>query len=146
LTPGDGIARIIRTNIAIVAVQRWSTHARTSSAGISRGAGITVITGCRVVGIDAAGNWITAIGCTNITIVTVQRRSTDTDSGRTGICRGAGIAVVTGCCVVGIDTATYRITRIIRTNITIVTVQRWSTHARTSSAGISRGTGVAVVT
>jgi hypothetical protein len=71
LTPGDGIAGVIRTNIAIVTVQRWSTHTDSGSTGIRRGTGIAVITRCRVVGIDATTHSIAGIIRTDVAIITV---------------------------------------------------------------------------
>jgi uncharacterized membrane protein YgaE (UPF0421/DUF939 family) len=71
LTPGDGIAGVIRTDVAIITVQRWSTDTDSGRTGVSRGTGIAVVTGISIIAVLTPGNWITAIGCTNIAIITV---------------------------------------------------------------------------
>src|SRR5207249_9723266 len=117
-----GAARVRRAHVGIVAVDRWparagaararirrragaavdsgqggrraGTHA--GRAGVAGGAGIEIAARHGVGRVHAAGRRVARVGRTHVAVDAVGRRAADADPARTGVRRGAGIAVVAG--------------------------------------------------
>ena len=145
-TPRRGIACVIRTDISVIAVRLWTPETATAEAGIVGGAGIPVVAGRGVVGVDAPGEGIARIIGASIAVVTVGRRSPHATAFRTGVVGRTSISVVAREGVVDVDAPGGWIARIIGADIGVVAVRRRTADTTTDRAGIVRGTGVAVVT
>jgi hypothetical protein len=93
---GGRIAGVIGAYVVVVAVEGRSSHTDAIAAGVSRGAGVTVVTGCGVQSVHAAGGWITGVIGTGVAIVTRSNVGGvhAAAEGVAGIV-GAGIIVVT---------------------------------------------------
>lgn len=145
-TTSNRVARIVGTNIAVIAVQRRSTNTGTRGAGIGGGASIAVVTTSGVVGVDASRCGIARVVCTNVSVIATQRRSANASAQRTGVSGGARIAVVATRGVVGADTAGGRVARIVGTHVAVVAVWSRTTNASTRSASVGSCARVTVVT
>jgi len=105
----------------------------------------SVITGCRVVGVNTTKYRIAGIIRTQVSVITDRRGSPNTGTTGTGISRGTGISVVAGVSVVGINTADSRIAGVIGTQVAVITVWRGSPNTGTGGTGVIGGTGISVV-
>jgi len=105
----------------------------------------SVITGCRVVGVNTTKYRIAGIIRTQVSVITDRRGSPNTGTTGTGIISSTGVPVITCYRVVGVDTARCRVTGVIGAQITVITVRRGSPNTGTTGTGISRGTGISVV-
>ncbi len=70
----------------------------------------------------AAGYLIAAICCAGVGIIAIWSRSPDAHFARTAIIGGTGIFIIAGKLVFGIDAARFWRTRIVSTEIRIITV------------------------
>tara|TARA_B100000029_G_scaffold385058_1_gene380669 strand:+ start:369 stop:896 length:528 start_codon:yes stop_codon:yes gene_type:complete len=102
----DGITGIVGTGVLVVAVQ----CSRADTGGV-----LTMIKGCAGVPVRAgvviglvftAGDWITTVGCTGVSVVTVvEDRRWCTDPFRTDVSKCAGVPIVTGIGVEFVEAA-----------------------------------------
>jgi hypothetical protein len=99
----DGVvAGIVRANVAIIAVGRRSTSAVSAAAGICGSTGESVVTGARVVRVDATDRGIARVVGAGVAIVAVQEGSAAAVRGTaagavTNRTNGATVGVDAGC-------------------------------------------------
>ena len=140
-----GLAKVIGTDIAVIAIDLAPTAAISEIALLAHGAEVIVITGHRVELVDASQVDIAAIVRADIIIVTVNLDSALANPSTTLVIGGAGIAVITLCAVWQIDTPALSITRVIGARITIVARLLAAADANAETADITSGTNIAVI-
>src|SRR5438105_4228936 len=119
---------------------------RSSSAGISCGARVAVVTGRGVVGKDAPCGRITGVIGTHIVVIADYRRSRMTRSSAASVACRTRVSIATGGGVVGKDAARGRVTRVIGADIVVVADNRRSRMTRSSAARLAARPIFAVVT
>jgi hypothetical protein len=144
---GGRVAGIGGTGIAVIAIGRCSADTNSSGTGVICGTGVAVVTGVGVVLMRTAGRGVAGIVSADISIIAIGRHSADTGSSRTGIIRGAGVAVVTGIRVVVMRTAGGRIAGIVGAGVAVIALKRGSGDALSVGriAGFGTVAGVSIV-
>ena len=101
---GTHIARIIRADVAVIAIRSRTTHARTSRTGVGRRTGIAVVARSRVVGVHATAARVAGVIRARIGVVTTQGRTGLTSIVEARLSAVARIPVIT----IGVGGATGR--------------------------------------
>jgi len=141
---GGGVAAVVGTDIAIVAVRRRAAHARPAAARVVSGTGVAVIARGRIVRVHAAGGGVAAVVGTDVAIVAGRRRAAHARPAAASVVGGAGITVVARDVVVDVHATSLRIANVVGTDIAVVTVGRRAPDTRPIGAGVAGGAGVAV--
>src|SRR5207244_4159305 len=116
----DLVARVVRTDIAVVAVGRRPAYARSVGTRVVCRARVAVATGGGVVGKDAARGRVTRVIGTDIVVVADNRRSRMTRSSAASVACRTRVSIATGGGVVGKDAPCGRVTRVIGAHIVVV--------------------------
>jgi hypothetical protein len=146
LTPAGRLTRIIRTWVAIVAVQGAPRKTGSFLADIPRGAGVAVAAGNVVEGlVEATENWVTTIHSTRIAIIAVERGTGETLPACALVGNGAGILVCTGQLVVKVNTAETGEAVVRRAGILVITIDIGGEDAFPLCTHIALSTGIAVI-
>src|SRR5207245_1749794 len=124
---------------------RAAPGAGAAAAGVVGGAGVAIVAGCRVVGVDAAGGGVAAVVGAAIAVVAVRGRPAYAAAAAAGVVGGTGIAVVARCGVVGVRAAGGRAAGVVGAEVAVVAVGGRAAHAPPAAAGVVGGAGVAVV-
>ena len=122
--PVAGVARVVRADVAVVAVRRRAADAKAAGARVRRRARVAVVAGRRVVRVDAAGRRTARVVGADVAVVAVRRRAADAEAAGAGVGRRAGVPVVARGRVVRVDAARRRVARVVRADVAVVAVQR----------------------
>ena len=114
--------------------------------GIRCGTGIAVITGHGVRDVFTSHKGSAHVTRAEVVVITVRGGSRLTHRGLAHIAHGAGVVVIAGEDIGGIETTGGRVTGIIRTDIAVITGEGWPSHADLGGAGIRSGAGVPIIT
>ncbi len=91
---GGGVARVVRANVPIVAIERAASRAGSARAGVADRARITVIARRRVGCVHTSGSGVARVVGAEISVVTVERQAgVACTSAIAGFVAVAGIAV-----------------------------------------------------
>jgi hypothetical protein len=145
-TTAATVTGVIRTAVAVVAVQPRTGHARSSTADVVLRAGVGIIAGHRVVVGHASAGRIAGVVGTTVTIITVRRRAAKTTSATAGVRRCTRVAIVASCRVVDGHATAGRIAAVVSANVAVVTDRGCASNACTARTGVVGGTGIAIVT
>ena len=118
------IAAVAGTHVAVVAVDGIAALADPVQAGACRRAGIAVIAGGGVAGMDTAGSGAAGIGGADVAVIAIERCSADTCSIGAAVSGGAGVAVITGGGIVGMGAASRSVADIIGTDVAVISTGR----------------------
>jgi len=142
---GSGVAAVVSAEIAVITVWRRTADTNTAGAGVGSSAGIAVIAGSGIVGMDAAGRGVAAVGGADVSVIAIEGGAADTDSAGAGVGSGTGIAVIAGGGVVGMETAGSGVAAVSGAEIAVITVYRGSDTYPTD-VGVGGGAGITVIT
>lgn len=145
LTAEKRIARIRRTNISVVAIDRRSTNARAVFATVMMiCARVSVVALHRVVIVLATKHRMAAIGRTDVSVVAIRRWSANARAALASVIQRASTSVGTRIGVVSIHTTQERIACVCRADVSIVAIRSRTTNARTAGARVVRRASVIV--
>jgi len=142
--PHIRLAGIGCADTVVVTIQGTGGNTLTFHAGLPDGAEVAVFASPLLGRENTSGSWIAGVARADIVILANQRAFADAHSSGTRITGGAGIAVITRLGVVHMEATSSRVTRVVRTGITVVAVGRDSRHTNTLSAGIPYGAQIPV--
>lgn len=145
-TPTAWITRIGRTRIVVITNQCGSAHTRAARADVVGGAGISVITRRRIVGIHAARLWVAGVIGATVVVVAGDCGTSYAGAAATRIIGGTGVAVVTCGCVIGKGTTRRRSTPIVGADIVVVAHKCRPAQTGPVGATVIGGAGIAVIT
>jgi hypothetical protein len=115
-----GIAGIGRTEVVVATIDVPARAARAARADVAHRAGVAVVTGFRVVRVDAARGRIAAVVRAEVRVVAVERRRPHADAAHAHVDGGAGIAVVAHVRVLRVRARTEVVADVVRTGISVV--------------------------
>lgn len=117
------ITTVVGAKIAIFTVEHPLAHACPVAAEIADRACIAIIAGLLVGNLDATGGRVTAIGCTDVFIITAEGPGAQAQAAGTLVRYGAGIPVVTERVIGGGNTSVSGITAIVGADVPIIALQ-----------------------
>lgn len=106
---------------------------------------LDTITAADQLGVHAAGIGVAAIGSAGVPVITVGRWTADAGARGASVTGGAGVAVVAGDAVVGVDAAEASIAAIIGADVVVVAASQACVHTLPRFTSISNRALVAVV-
>jgi hypothetical protein len=139
------ITTVIGADIAIFTVEQTLAHAFSIAAEIADCAGIPIIAGLLVGNLDAPGDGVAAISCTEILIITAKGLSPQTQAASTLIGYGAEVPIVAKRVIGSGNASGSRVTATVSANVTIVTLKYPQPHAIALLADVTGGTGATVI-
>jgi hypothetical protein len=143
---GTSITRIIRANVSIVTILLTTGNTNPKMAEIIPRTGVTIIARIVIVGIHTTSRFAIArvIG-TLVGIITMCPSTRCTMSLVANIVRSASVSIVARDSIVGVSTIScFRLARIIRTHVTIVTVFGSTGNTDSFVADVIMSTGIAI--
>jgi len=145
--PGGCDTTVCGAHIVVIAVlcRCIRSHASALSANISSGACIAIITGNRIVYGDTAHFHVTGIIRTEIAVIAIGSRSTNTIALCTGILCATGIAIITGVAIVGVSAPFIRITAVSGARVVVVANFWLSSQALALYTGIADVAFIAII-
>ena len=120
VTSSSGKADVLGARVAVITFQGAFAVTFGVSTHIPGGALVVVVTGCVVRKVIAAGNGMTEIIGTDVSVVTRDLVLSGAGSVRTFISGGAGIAIVAGRKVRSMDASGNRITGVCGAEIQVI--------------------------
>ena len=115
-------AGIIGARVAVIANQLAQPSASSICADVPRRAGIAVITGNDVGGIDASDIWFAIIIGTEILVIADHEHWTGTQTALADIVAGARITIIAGCDIMGVNAPRIGVTRIVSADVSVIAV------------------------
>jgi hypothetical protein len=142
---GPGLARIIGTEVAVIAIDSFWPGADSVIADIPGGASIPIIALNNVGSVLAASFGVTGVIGTRLVVVAVYAAGSRAETSITDITAGAGITIIAWDSIVGMFTSRDGIARIIGAKNTIIAIDSFWPGADTDIADISGSAGVPIV-
>jgi len=138
-------ATIVGARISVRAIQVPGAHARPAAARVFRGARIPVRAVIIIKGVYATEQQIARVGGANVAVLTVQFPAARAFAVDALVSGRARVAVIAGIVVDLVRTARFRVTRVVRTDVSIVAIEGCPSQALPAGAGVARGAGIAIV-
>ena len=138
-------ADVFGAGIAVIAFKAAVAEALPLVADIFDGAGVEVVAGRLIEGVDTAGLGITAIVGTDVTVVALQCTLAQAGSVAAEVTGGASITVVARLFVGDVDASRNGVTGIGGANVLVVAPQGPNPLAQAAGAEVGDGAEVAVV-
>jgi len=123
LAPRIGVARVVGTDVLVVAGERAAADTFAKMAVVSGGADVTIVAGSLVHGEEAPCLGVTIVAGTNIVVITGEGQAGLTDAFPTLVGEGAGVAIVTLYGVGQIGASRSRVAGIVGAEVVVVTDQ-----------------------
>ena len=139
-----GVTGIVGADIVIDARNRRPTVASTVAAGVAFGAGILVITLCRVVEVDAPFHCITQVVGTGVVVVAIELRCAAALGIGANIIQRADILIITWGRVGRVVAATINVALVVSAGILVVALEACA-HAFAVLTFVVAGAAVAIV-
>ena len=118
-TSGRRITAVIGAHVPVSAIERVATYAGPAGTSVDGGAKVVIVAGGLIVCMSTTGRWVTVVVCTYVSVIAVERRSTDATAAGAGVIGRAGVIVIARSAVVGMR-ALLRDANLVRARITVV--------------------------
>jgi len=114
---------IVGAGVSVLAGHGVSALTPPAFTDITQGADVTIVAGSLVGHLDASVIFVTAIGCAQVSVVTVQGCDRDAHAAATDIAGKTCVAVVTFGFVIGHDASIFAIAGLVGTWVPVIATE-----------------------
>jgi len=126
LATDTGVARIVGTDVVVIADQRDTGGTLPQLALVAHGAGIAVVARCGVRGVHATQFQGARVVCTDVVVIAVLCRLDDAFAVFAVVTGSAWVAVIARCSIGQVYAALNSIATVVSTHVQVITLEGYS--------------------